>query len=279
MSQQPSSVDDKDKDKEEDTTKTTTNPNAKYIMNNNGNGNSNNGDKNQMDVDTDKEKKKRNKILKQKKSSSSYYLYKSTDPEQAKAYKPKKVDVLTAVSIESAKIDKGLSSFNKNGTTAEAGGPQLHNVYRRLNELLKSLKFKNSNIVIKKVEIDKYDSSTNKIDDDELFAYYNWTGSKWQAMLQIPKLKLEYGEDNGDDEDKYGTITSGDDGDDITTLDGDWKETSNFKLKATKGKKKDDEQKKKIDEAKRIMKGSIDLIITTIDGYLDEFIASLPAKK
>ena len=49
--------------------------------------------------------------------------------------------------------------------------------------------------------------------------------------------------------------------------------------RSEKGKKKDDEQKKKIDAAKRMMKGSIDLIITTIDGYLDEFIASLPAKK
>ena len=239
MSQQPSV------DKEDNNDNTTTNPNAKYVMNTENNNNNNNNDnkdkkeENKMDVDTDKdtEEKKQENGTKNgkngaevKKSSSSYYLYKSTDPEQAKAYKPKKVDVETANSIESKKIDKGLSSFNKNGTTAEAGGPQLHNVYRRLNELLKSLKFKNSNIVIKKVEIDKYDEKTNKIDDDELFAYYNWTGKKWQAMLQIPKLKIEYGEDNGKD-DKYGTITSGDNGEDISTLEGDWKDAGNFKIK------------------------------------------------
>ena len=49
-------------------------------------------------------------------------------------------------------------------------------------------------------------------------------------MLQIPKLKMEYGEDNGED-DKYGTVESGYNGEDISTLEDDWKDAGNFKIK------------------------------------------------
>ncbi|ETO16603.1 hypothetical protein RFI_20735 [Reticulomyxa filosa] len=94
----------------------------------------------------DSENKTKSKI-----DSSSYYFFKSTDPEQAKKFKPQKVDEQTAKEKEEQTASKSMGSLWNTGSTMEEYDYSEW-VHQQLKQELLRVQFKGAPIKIDEVE-------------------------------------------------------------------------------------------------------------------------------
>merc|ERR1712228_918092 len=152
---------------------------------------------NNKDIINNKDEKKEDNNL--QKSSSSYYLYKSTNPEEAKKYAPKKLDNASAQTIENNVKSKAKGSSWNTGATMEQFDYSEW-MKQRLEQLLKTVTFKNSQIQI--VEVTKIDgSATILLTRGKYRPGYDISFEcKWKGFVD-PNYKEEEDKDKNENDD------------------------------------------------------------------------------